>query len=74
VRQEAGSIDELEAGRVSRPPGSVGKPIYASAAVIGIGAAIILPSLQAVVPALVEPGDLDRAVTLNSLTFNIARG
>lgn len=49
-------------------------PIYAATAVIGIGSAIILPSLQAVVPALVEPADLDRAITLNSLTFNIARG
>ncbi len=49
-------------------------PIYAATAVIGLGAAIILPSLQAVVPAFVEPDDLDRAITLNSLTFNIARG
>ncbi|WP_420451217.1 MFS transporter [Ilumatobacter sp.] len=49
-------------------------PIYAATAVIGIGAAIILPSLQAVVPALVPRADLDRAITLNSMTFNIARG
>lgn len=49
-------------------------PIYAATAVIGFGAAVILPSLQAVVPALVERADLDRAIALNSMTFNIARG
>ena len=49
-------------------------PIFAATAVIGLGAAIILPSLQAVVPALVDEADLDRAITLNSMTFNIARG
>ena len=49
-------------------------PIYAATGVIGIGAAIILPSLQAIVPALVPKDDIDRAITLNSMTFNIARG
>lgn len=49
-------------------------PIYAATAVIGVGAAIILPSLQAIVPALVHQPDLDRGITLNSMTFNIARG
>lgn len=49
-------------------------PIYAASAVIGVGVAIILPSLQAVVPALVRDDDIDRAITLNSMTFNIARG
>ena len=49
-------------------------PIFAATAVIGLGAAVILPSLQAVVPALVRERDLDRAITLNSMTFNIARG
>lgn len=49
-------------------------PVYAATAVIGLGIGIILPSLQAIVPALVEPDDLDRAITLNSMTFNIARG
>ena len=48
-------------------------PIYAATAVIGLGAATILPSLQAVVPSLVERHDLDRAIALNSMTFNIAR-
>jgi MFS family permease len=49
-------------------------PVYLATAVIGLGAAIILPSLQAIVPALVNRADLDRAITLNSMTFNIARG
>lgn len=49
-------------------------PIYVATGVIGIGAAVILPSLQAIVPALVHRRDLDRAITLNSMTFNIARG
>lgn len=49
-------------------------PIYLATGVIGVGAAIILPSLQSVVPALVERPDLDRAITLNSMTFNVARG
>lgn len=49
-------------------------PIYLATAVIGLGAAIILPSLQAIVPALVHRPDLDRAITLSSMTFNIARG
>lgn len=49
-------------------------PIYVATGVIGVGAAIILPSLQSIVPALVEKPDLDRAITLNSMTFNIARG
>lgn len=48
-------------------------PIYAATAVIGLGAATILPSLQAVVPALVRRPDLDKAIALNSMTFNIAR-
>ncbi|MDW3215057.1 MAG: MFS transporter [Ilumatobacteraceae bacterium] len=48
-------------------------PIYLATGVIGLGAAVILPSLQAIVPALVRPRDLDRAIALNSMTFNIAR-
>lgn len=48
-------------------------PIYLATGVIGLGAAVILPSLQAIVPALVRPLDLDRAIALNSMTFNIAR-
>ncbi len=49
-------------------------PIFVATGVIGLGASIILPSLQAIVPALVGRPDLDKAIALNSMTFNIARG
>ena len=48
-------------------------PIFATAALLGIGFAISVPTMQALVPALVEPADLDQAVALNSVTFNLAR-
>lgn len=49
-------------------------PVYAATAVIGFGMALTIPALLAFVPSLVEPRDLDQAITLNALTFNIARG
>ena len=48
-------------------------PIFAAATLIGIGWAISVPTMQALVPSLVEPEDLDQAIALNSITFNIAR-
>ncbi len=48
-------------------------PIFASAALIGIGWAISVPTMQALVPALVNEADLDQAIALNSVTFNVAR-
>lgn len=48
-------------------------PIFAAATLIGIGWAISVPTMQALVPALVEPEDLEQAIALNSITFNIAR-
>ena len=48
-------------------------PVLAAAAIIGIGWAISVPTMQALVPALVEPDDLEQAVALNSITFNLAR-
>ena len=48
-------------------------PIFAAATVIGIGWAISVPTMQALVPALVEEQDLEQAIALNSITFNIAR-
>ena len=48
-------------------------PIFAAATIIGIGWAISVPTMQALVPALVEPEDLEQAIALNSITFNIAR-
>lgn len=48
-------------------------PIYLATGVIGTGYALSLPALQALVPALVRPGDLKQAIALNSVTFNLAR-
>ena len=48
-------------------------PIFVTAGLLGIGFAISVPTMQALVPALVEPADLDQAVALNSVTFNLAR-
>ena len=48
-------------------------PILVAALLIGVGWAISVPTMQALVPALVGPADLDQAVALNSITFNLAR-
>lgn len=48
-------------------------PVLAATGVIGIGYAFSIPAMQALVPALVEPVDLDGAMALNSVTFNTAR-
>ncbi len=48
-------------------------PVLASALVIGVGFAFSVPAMHALVPALVPPADLDQAVALNSVTFNLAR-
>jgi predicted MFS family arabinose efflux permease len=48
-------------------------PVLAAAGIIGIGWAISVPTMQALVPALVEPDDLEQAIALNAITFNVAR-
>jgi MFS family permease len=48
-------------------------PVLAATGLIGVGYAFSIPAMQALVPALVEPVDLDSAIALNSVTFNIAR-
>ena len=48
-------------------------PIYLGTLVIGIGGAFSIPAMQALIPALVEERDLDRAIALNGITFNLAR-
>ncbi|MGI8938473.1 MAG: MFS transporter [Iamia sp.] len=48
-------------------------PVFAATAVIGIGYAISVPMIQALVPQLVRPRDLDSAIALSSVTFNLAR-
>jgi MFS family permease len=48
-------------------------PIYLGSLVIGIGVAFSIPAMQALIPALVAEPDLDRAIALNGITFNLAR-
>jgi MFS family permease len=48
-------------------------PVIATAAGIGIGQAIAIPSLTALVPDLVADVDLESGVALTSLTFNVGR-
>jgi MFS family permease len=48
-------------------------PIIGVTLVIGIGNAVAVPAMQALVPALVPPADLDQAIALNSVTFTLGR-
>ncbi|MFA9446732.1 MFS transporter [Egicoccus sp. AB-alg6-2] len=48
-------------------------PILAAAFGIGLGQAVSAPTLNALVPALVDDADLEGAVALTSLTFNLGR-
>ncbi len=48
-------------------------PIYAATAVIGLGFAVGISAMNALIPSLVEPEDLDDAIALNSATFTLAR-
>jgi MFS family permease len=49
-------------------------PIYLGTLVIGVGVAFSSPAMQALIPSLVAKRDLDRAIALNGVTFNVARG
>lgn len=48
-------------------------PVLAASGVIGIGFAIGISAMNALVPSLVDPDDLDEAIALNSATFTVAR-
>ena len=48
-------------------------PIIVVTTVIGIGNAVAIPAMQALVPALVPPADLEQAIALNSVTFTLGR-
>lgn len=48
-------------------------PVFVATSVIGIGYAVSVPMIQALVPELVRPADLDDAIALSSVTFNLAR-
>jgi MFS family permease len=48
-------------------------PIYLGTLVIGVGVAFSMPAMQALIPALVTERELDQAIALNGVTFNLAR-
>ena len=48
-------------------------PILAATAIIGLGYAIGISAMNALVPALVEREDLEEAIALNSSSFTLAR-
>ncbi len=48
-------------------------PVLAASGVIGIGYALGISAMNALVPALVEPEDLEEAIALNSSSFTLAR-
>ncbi|MGH8946370.1 MAG: MFS transporter [Acidimicrobiia bacterium] len=48
-------------------------PVLAAAAVIGLGFAVGIAAMNALIPALVETPDLDEAIALNSASFTVAR-
>lgn len=48
-------------------------PVLAASGVIGVGFAVGISAMNALVPALVAPSDLDDAIALNSATFTLAR-
>lgn len=48
-------------------------PILGATLGMGIGYAVAIPTMQALVPDLVPPEDLDEAIALSSVTFNLAR-
>src|SRR5438034_9482244 len=47
--------------------------IIAISMVAGTASALFAPAMQAVIPSLVEPGELLNAISLNSVQFNLAR-
>ena len=47
--------------------------VVALSFVLGLSLAFMVPALLSLVPLLVETKDLDAAISLNSLTFNLAR-
>ncbi|HEX6222445.1 MAG TPA: MFS transporter [Acidimicrobiia bacterium] len=48
-------------------------PVLAGTGVIGLGYAVGISAMNALVPALVEPTDLEDAIALNSSSFTLAR-
>lgn len=63
----------LWAVTVGFPDRSGAAAVVAAATVVGIGFAIGGPAMQALIPALVRPNELTRAVALTTLPMTIAR-
>lgn len=47
--------------------------VIGMALLLGVATAFSTPSMQALVPQLVEPGELHQAIALNAVTFNASR-
>jgi MFS family permease len=47
--------------------------VMASALVVGVGFTVGGPAMQALLPSLVRPGEVGRAVALDNLTFSVGR-
>lgn len=48
-------------------------PLHAASLLIGVGYAFSIPTHQALVASLVRPADLEGALALNTVTFNLGR-
>lgn len=48
-------------------------PVLAATGVIGLGYAVGISAMNALIPALVEPPDLEEAIAMNSASFTLAR-
>jgi MFS family permease len=48
-------------------------PVFAASGIIGLGYALGISAMNALIPALVEPPDLEDAIALNSASFTVAR-
>jgi MFS family permease len=48
-------------------------PVFAASGIIGLGYAVGISAMNALIPSLVEPDDLHDAIALNSASFTLAR-
>lgn len=65
------TVMSVAAGGAGELPGPL--PVVLATLGIGIGLAFSIPAMLALVPALVEDSELEQAVALNSVTFNLGR-
>lgn len=48
-------------------------PIFGASLLIGLGSAFSIPAIHSIIPSLVPPRDLDGALALTTVTFNLGR-